>query len=151
MTTQPQGIHHFRTIDTVNEDYFTTFDPVVVVKSNDDGNHVQIKIVPFNANNGNKRNLSFREKMQYFKRTVRKKFGTRGNSVLSRAVADETVVMKNQEITISIETIGTDFSEFSTGFNTPFDLGMTYEEFFGNTYLGLNQQNLNNLKHGLGV
>lgn len=143
-----QGIYHFRKIADVDQSQFAdVLDPIVVIAEDDAGKHTQIKVLPFNALNDDKKTLSFKDKVQYFQRTIRERYG---KNVIAELVANTGVVALQIDLIDVVTNLTTDeMTEFLSGFNTLFNTGYTMDNFFGSMYLDLDPQTLADFTAGI--
>ncbi len=139
-----QNIYHFNSLESVNQSQFgTILDPIVIIADDKNDNHTQIKVLPFNLFNTDKNELDFKDKMQYFKRTIQEEYGK--NIVTIQANND--IVTTHINLFEEISNLTTDeLTEFMTGLNTFFDVPYTIDVFFGTKFLDLKPETLTEFK-----
>lgn len=139
-----QNIYHFNSLESVEESQFgTILDPIVVIAEDKSGNHTQIKVLPFNLFNTDKNELDFKDKMQYFKRTIREEYGKNIVTIES----NNDIVTTHINLFNEISNLTTDaVTEFMIGLNTSFDVPYTFDVFFGTKFLDLKPETLTEFK-----
>jgi hypothetical protein len=144
-----QNILHYSKFELVNETEINAYpDSIVVISSNTEHKHEQIRVLPFNEFNTDKEVLSFSAKLQYFKKEIR---NNRGNVV---NVTPENLAVVTQNL-YSFFT-GTDgledeYADFLLGFDTrPFAAQENnLQAFFGKYYIDLSAEVISDLNEGL--
>lgn len=142
-----QHILHYRNMSKVNETVVNDLiEPLVILKSDENNQHVQIKVTPFNHNNTDKRVLSFSEKAQYFKKQIR-------CSILGNAPVVSEDVAPNTNITLVhlinyfdlSDGIAQEYAEFLDGLNNGGDTQGFDNDiigFYGTYFLDLKSDSL---------
>lgn len=139
-----QNIYHFNSLESVEESQFgAILDPIIVIAEDKSGDHTQIKVLPFNLFNTDKNELDFKDKMQYFKRTIREAYGANIVTIQS----NNDIVTTHIDLFNEISNLTTDeVTEFMTGFNTSIDIPYTFDVFFGTKFLDLKPETLTEFK-----
>ena len=118
----PQQILHYRTIATVDEQEVRSFsEPLVVVHYDGDNEHIQAKVEPFSTNHSAKLQLTFAEKIQYYKKKVRRSalYKNDHRDVVSVDTAgDGDYILEKVVPTDYSDGIGQELADFNTGFTT---------------------------------
>ena len=90
-----------------------------------------------------KNELDFKDKMQYFKRTIRVAYGANIVTIES----NNDIVTTHINLFNEISNLTTDeVTEFMTGFNTSIDIPYTFDVFFGTKFLDLKPETLTEFK-----
>ena len=144
-----QVILHYRKFELLNETEINAHsDSIVVISSNADRKHEQIRVVPFNTSNEDKGSLSFADKLQYFKREIR---NSRGSDVTIQKENLAVVVQTLADFFTGKDGLDDEYDDFITGFN-----GKTYtgyennlNGFFGDNFVDLSEDTYTDLNEGL--
>lgn len=144
-----QFIFHYGKFELLNESQINSQnDSIVVISSNAEHKHEQIRVVPFNSANEDKASLSFVEKLKYFKRDIR---NPRGNSVDHKSENLAVVVKNLENFFTGADGLEDEYADFLSGFN-----GKTYtgyenniSSFFGDNFVDLSEEVINDLADGL--
>lgn len=127
----------------------TNVGPLVVLQCAN-GSHVQVKVSPFNSFNQEKEELSFAEKMKFYKKKTR--------SLMSKP---RYVTEDAPNYTVLAEIISNYFdlrdgteqelAEFTSGIGHPITTGYEndYVGFFGNKFVDFDQTSLSEITKGL--
>jgi len=121
-------------------------EPLVIIKANEENQHVQIKVTPFNHTNTDKEILSFADKIQYYRTKVRQSILGESDVTDSDVAANTTVTMLHIiDYYDLIDGISDEFNEFVDGLNNGGDTGGFDNDitgFFGKYFLDLNTDSL---------
>lgn len=124
-------------------------DAIVVLSANAEKKHEQIRVVPFNIDNADKKTLPFAEKLQFFKREVRNLRG--GGDEVAVAAEDTSVINVVPSFFTGNDGLTDEYNDFVVGFNTKPITG--YENdflgFFGDNFIAIDPETLPELISGL--
>ena len=145
-----QNILHYRNMSRVDEDAVNAMiEPLVIIKNDEENQHIQIKVTPFNYNNSDKNLLSFIEKAQYFKQKIRR-------SILGETSVSNEDIAPNTNITLVhlinyydlSDGIVDEYNEFLNGLNNGGDTGgfdNNISGLFGTYFLDMSPDSLTEL------
>lgn len=148
-----RSILHYLSIDHVNDAEIkakTVEGPLVVLHINE-GKHLQVKISPFNAGNKNKESLSFKDRLQYYRKTERSlasKQSFKNNFASDPTAVAEFIATYFSNISHGFET---EYNDFVDGFNNMPVTGFEGDllGFFGSYYLNWTEDSLDELSTGI--
>jgi Zn-dependent metalloprotease len=133
-----QYIVHFMNEHHFVDDQINVANDTLVIYTDNDGNHRSVKMLPFDLNNQDKQNLTFAEKVDFFKQKV---ISFYGNKLINEIESDSSVTTFN----VDYGTI----LEFQNAFASPVDMGLTFDEFFSKIYADMDLDNLAEFNTGL--
>lgn len=145
-----QNIFHYGKLDLVDDTTLNAYsDALVILQSNTERKHEQIRVLPFNTANTDKELLPFTEKRNFFNRVTFGKGDTKeitpeNFTVLATHVSD-FFTPKNG--------LADEIVEFNDGFNNGMVTGFenNYTGFFGAHFVDLDKETMVDLRTGLGI
>lgn len=143
------NILHYPKYDLVDEasidDHLSA---VVILSDGDDNKHTQIKVAPFNSSNVDKQLLSFKDRVQYYKKVVR---GKRGAAVETTSENVSVVTALITNYFDAADGFDDEYAEYLDGLQNKPITG--YESnpivFFEDHFLNLPEDELNKFNIGL--
>jgi hypothetical protein len=139
-----QGIYHYRLFEMIDESQFAgDVDPIIVYrKIYDKYNTVveQVKVLPFKEEHTSKENLSFQEKMQYYRKKLLSDNHGYGSVTVSNETAEDTEVVQIRDINYG------EITDFISAYNGPVVSetlsSYTTESYFDSHFLDLQESTL---------
>lgn len=145
-----QNIFHYGKLDLVDDAILNTYsDALVILQSNTERKHEQIRILPFNAANTDKESLPFVEKRNFFNRVT---FG-KGDT---KEITPENFTVLATHVTDFFTPrngLADEIADFNDGFNNGMVTGFenNYVGFFSSHFVDLDKATLSDLRTGLGI
>lgn len=146
----PQHVLHYRSMVDAgnnNSEINALSEPVVVIHSDGENKHTQIKVVPFSYVHVDKAALTFAEKVQYFRKKIRRAALHVGgvNIEVSNVLANTSVVLSQTTDAIDYsDGIIQEMADFNTGFITKpvTDFGGDIDRFFRSHFIDMSPDSL---------